>query len=78
MLRNMIGLYDLSRAAVESTAQSERRITWAIIREALGDLLYQLSAMKFKDPLKEGEKKIKQDFEELFENIQQAFRNLED
>ncbi|CAN7950472.1 unnamed protein product [Ixodes pacificus] len=34
--------------------------------------------MKFKDPLKEGEKKIKQDFEELFENIQQAFRNLED
>ncbi|CAN8014390.1 unnamed protein product [Ixodes persulcatus] len=78
MLRNMIGLYDLSRAAVESTAQSERRITWAIIREALGDLLYQLSAMKFKDPIKEGEKKIKQDFEELFENIQQAFRNLED
>ncbi|KAL1475050.1 hypothetical protein MTO96_037571, partial [Rhipicephalus appendiculatus] len=26
----------------------------------------------------DGEKKIKQDFEELFENIQQAFRNLED
>uniref|UniRef100_G3MSX8 H(+)-transporting two-sector ATPase n=1 Tax=Amblyomma maculatum TaxID=34609 RepID=G3MSX8_AMBMU len=78
MLRNMIGLYDLARAAVESTAQSENRITWAIIKEALGDLLYQLSSMKFKDPVMEGEKKIRQDFEELFENIQQAFRNLED
>lgn len=78
MLRNMIGLYDLSRAAVEATAQSENRITWALIREALGDLFYQLSMMKFKDPIKEGEKQIKQEFEELFENIQQAFRNLED
>ncbi|XP_075548946.1 V-type proton ATPase catalytic subunit A-like [Dermacentor variabilis] len=78
MLRNMIGLYDLAKQAVESTAQSENRITWALIREALGDLLYQLSSMKFKDPAVEGEKKIKQDFEELFENIQQAFRNLED
>ncbi|KAH7950969.1 V-type proton ATPase catalytic subunit A [Rhipicephalus sanguineus] len=78
MLRNMIGLYDLAKHAVESTAQSENRITWALIREALGDLLYQLSSMKFKDPAVDGEKKIKQDFEELYENIQQAFRNLED
>lgn len=78
MLRNMIGLYDLAKHAVEATAQSENRITWALIREALGDLLYQLSSMKFKDPAVDGEKKIKQDFEELFENIQQAFRNLED
>ncbi|KAK8779665.1 hypothetical protein V5799_018996 [Amblyomma americanum] len=78
MLRNMIGLYDMARAAVESTAQSENRITWTIIKEALGDLLYQLSSMKFKDPMVDGEKKIRQDFEELFENIQQAFRNLED
>lgn len=78
MLRNMIGLYDLAKQAVESTAQSENRITWALIREALGDLLYHLSSMKFKDPAVDGEEKIKQDFEELFENIQQAFRNLED
>lgn len=78
MLRTMIGLYDLARTAVEATAQSENRITWAIIKEALGDLLYQLSSMKFKDPAVDGEKKIRQDFEELFENIQQAFRNLED
>lgn len=30
------------------------------------------------DPVKEGEAKIRKDFEELYENMQQAFRNLED
>ncbi|XP_077562052.1 V-type proton ATPase catalytic subunit A-like [Haemaphysalis longicornis] len=78
MLRNMIGLYDMAKHTVEATAQSDNKVTWALIREALGDLLYQLSSMKFKDPVKDGEKKIKHDFEELYENIQQAFRNLED
>jgi V-type H+-transporting ATPase subunit A len=30
------------------------------------------------DPVKDGEAKIKADFDQLFEDIQQAFRNLED
>lgn len=30
------------------------------------------------DPVKEGEAKIKADFEQLYEDMQQAFRNLED
>lgn len=48
MLRNMISFYDMARHAIESTAQSENRITWNIIREAMGDIMYQLSSMKFK------------------------------
>lgn len=32
----------------------------------------------FQDPVKDGEAKIKADFEQLHEDIQQAFRNLED
>lgn len=74
----MIGLYDMSRHAVESTAQSDNKITWNVIRDAMGNILYQLSSMKFKDPVKDGEAKIKQDFDQLYEDIQQAFRNLED
>jgi hypothetical protein len=34
--------------------------------------------MKFKDPVKDGEAKIKADFDQLNEELQQAFRNLED
>ena len=48
MLRNIISFYDLARHAVESTAQSDNKITWAIIRDAMNDTLYKLSSMKFK------------------------------
>lgn len=47
-MRNMCGFYDLARHAVESTAQSDNRITWGIIREAMHDILYKLTSMKFK------------------------------
>lgn len=47
MLKNMIAFYDLAHNAVQSTAQSENRITWALIREAMDNILYQLSNMKF-------------------------------
>lgn len=78
MLRNMVGFYDMARHAVESTAQSDNKITWATIRESMSNILYQLSSMKFKDPVKDGESKIRQDYDELHEQMQQAFRNLED
>ncbi|KAK4023296.1 V-type proton ATPase catalytic subunit A [Daphnia magna] len=78
MLRNMVGFYDMARHAVESTSQSDNKITWGTIRESMGNILYQLSSMKFKDPVKDGEAKIKQDYDELHEQMQQAFRNLED
>ena len=78
MLRNIVAFYDLARHAVETTSQSENKITWNVIREAMGNILYQLSSMKFKDPVKDGEAKIKADFDELNESMQTAFRNLED
>ncbi|XP_068778328.1 V-type proton ATPase catalytic subunit A isoform X1 [Struthio camelus] len=78
MLHNMITFYELARHAVEATAQAERKVTWATIREHLGDIMYKLSAMKFKDPVKDGEAKITADYAQLNEEMQTAFRNLED
>ena len=78
MMRNMIAFYDLSLNAVQSTAQSENRITWTVIREALDKILYQLSSMKFMDPVVKGEAEIRRSFDELYENMQQTFRSLED
>ncbi len=34
--------------------------------------------LHFQDPVKDGEQQIRKDFEDLYENMQQAFRNLED
>ena len=48
ILSNMIAFYDLARHAVESTAQSDHRITWTMIRESMGEILYKISTMKFK------------------------------
>ncbi|MCP6116822.1 hypothetical protein NL387_26405, partial [Klebsiella pneumoniae] len=78
MLKNIITFYDMSRHAVESTAQSDNKVTWNVIRDAMGNVLYQLSSMKFKDPVKDGEPKIKADFDQLLEDMSAAFRNLED
>jgi len=78
MLKNICAFFDLSRHAVESTAQSDNKITWNVIRESMNQIMYQLSSMKFKDPVKDGEEKIKADYEELLENMQAAFRALED
>ncbi|XP_043928763.1 V-type proton ATPase catalytic subunit A [Protopterus annectens] len=78
MLSNMISFYDMARHAVESTAQSDNKITWAIIRENMGDILYKLTSMKFKDPVKDGEAKIKADYVHLYDEMQNAFRSLED
>merc|ERR1712060_345678 len=78
MLKNMISFYDLARHSVETTTQSDNKITWNVIRESMSQIMYQLSSMKFKDPVKDGEEKIKADYDELLENMQAAFRNLED
>jgi len=78
MLKNIVAFYDLARHSVESTAQSDNKITWNIIREAMSQIMYQLASMKFKDPQKDGEDKIKADYEELHETMTTAFRNLED
>jgi V-type H+-transporting ATPase subunit A len=77
MLKNIIGFYDMARHAVETTAQSDNKVTFAIIKEQMGDLMYKLSNMKFKDPYKDGEAKIKQDYDELHEEMQQKFSNLD-
>uniref|UniRef100_A0A7E4VK98 H(+)-transporting two-sector ATPase n=1 Tax=Panagrellus redivivus TaxID=6233 RepID=A0A7E4VK98_PANRE len=78
MLKNMIAFYDFAKHSIEATAQSDNKVTWNIIRDHMGDLIYQLSAMKFKDPEKDGEEKIKKDYDELYEQLQTSFRNLED
>ena len=48
MLNNIVTFYNLARQAVEHTAQSDNKITWAIIKDNLSDQIHQLTRMKFK------------------------------
>ncbi|KAK2879584.1 V-type proton ATPase catalytic subunit A-like [Channa argus] len=78
IMSNMIAFYDMARHAVETTAQSDKKITWMIIKEHMGEILYKISSLKFKDPIKDGEAKIKADCAQLLEEMSNAFHSLEE
>ena len=48
MLNNIITFYTQSQQVVERTAQSDRKITWALIKENLSEELFHLARMKYK------------------------------
>merc|ERR1739838_1244665 len=73
MMKNIISFYDMARQVVNRTAQSDNKITWNMIKESMSQIMYQLSSMKFKDPVKDGEEKIKADYDELHEQMQTSF-----
>lgn len=73
MLRNMIGFYDRATHAVEA---SNNQITWAKIREQMGDIIYKLSSMKFEDPA-EGEEALSEKYSALYKEIEAKFSDLE-
>jgi len=76
MLRNMITFYNLAQKAVESSNE-EKKITWATIKNSMGDLIYKISCLKFQDPAT-GEEKVVQHMRTIYDEIVQAFRTLND
>merc|ERR1711976_983880 len=78
MMRNICTFYDLAGEAVKSTATAEKKITWNMIKESMGDVIYKLSSMKFEDPNKFGQQNIEDKFDKLNDELHNAFRNLTD
>jgi len=76
MLRNLVNFFILAQKAVEGGDDS-KKVTWQTIKNAMGDLIYKITCMKFQDP-KNGEEKVIAHMKELHEEIQNAFRNLEE
>ena len=74
MLRYIILFYEQALHVVEA---SSGNLTWAKIRESMGDVLYKLSSMKFEDPA-EGEKVLKEKYSKLGKEIEERFRALLD
>ncbi|KAJ2718718.1 H(+)-transporting V1 sector ATPase subunit A [Coemansia sp. Benny D115] len=74
MLRNMIGFYKHATHAVESTSG---QITWAKIRDNMGDIIYRLSSMKFEDPA-DGEQALVERYTQLQRDMEEQFRSLSD
>lgn len=47
MLQNIVTFFNMAQQAVEHTSQSDNKITWATIKDNLGDIIHQLTRMKF-------------------------------
>ncbi|KAJ1838152.1 H(+)-transporting V1 sector ATPase subunit A, partial [Coemansia sp. RSA 1722] len=60
--------------AVETTSG---QITWAKIRDNMGDIIYRLSSMKFEDPA-DGEEALVNRYTELQREMEEQFRSLSD
>jgi len=82
MLRNTIRFYNLAQQAIQKSGE-ENKITFNTIKNNMGDLIYKLTAMKFMNPFpaeneEGGEDHIREEFQNLYEEIGNSFRSLED
>lgn len=53
MMRNIATFHRLATAAVEKTASGNaegQKITFNVIKQRMGDVLYKLTSQKFEDP----------------------------
>lgn len=78
MLRNMIAFYDMARKAVEAGAGTDTKITLSQIKDKMGNIMYELTSMKFQNPAEKSEAEIKGHFDDLHQRMTDAFRSLED
>jgi len=76
MMRNLIRFYNLAQQSI-SKSSDDSKITFNTIKTSMGDLMYKLSSMKFQDPA-DGEEHVKSEYADLYEEITNAFRSLED
>lgn len=74
MMKCIVLFNNLAQKAVERST-ADKKITWAMIKNAMNDLMYKISSMKFQDPA-EGEEIGQKNFRALYEQIQTAFRDF--
>eukprot|EP00891_Asterochloris_glomerata_P006726 jgi/Astpho2/6726/fgenesh1_pm.00102_%23_9_t len=80
MMRNITTFHNLATQAVERTASggSEgKKITFNIIKQRLGNLMYKVTSQKFEDPA-DGEEAIRSKLKELNNELINSFRELEE
>jgi len=74
-MRNIVTFYNLSQKAVKGS--EDKKVSWQTIKNQMGDILYKLTLMKFQEP-KSGREKVTANMNALYDELQAAFRKLED
>jgi V-type H+-transporting ATPase subunit A len=76
LMKNIVEFYNLARKAIENST-AENKVTWNRLKAHMPDTIYKLSTQKFQLPT-DGEATLIAYFTSLNEEIQAAFRSLED
>lgn len=75
MMKCIVRFYENAKRAINDSIKSDRKISWAIIANAVDKPLYELTQMKFKDP-KIPKDEMQKYFLNLYEEIDNEFRRL--
>jgi V-type H+-transporting ATPase subunit A len=75
MMKCIVRFFENSKRAILDSNKSEKKISWAIIANAIERPLYELTQMKFKEP-KTPVAEMERYFVDLYEDIDNAFRKL--
>jgi V-type H+-transporting ATPase subunit A len=78
ILRNMISFYTQARHICESTANSDTKVTLAIIKEQMKDIMYEISSMKFENSFERPKEEIMAKYDDLQGRMTERFRTLTD
>jgi V-type H+-transporting ATPase subunit A len=76
MLRNIVTFHDHAQRSVQSSSE-DKRVTWTSIKNAMTDLIYKITCMKFQEP-SSGEEKVIAHMKSLNEEIIATFRAFEE
>lgn len=76
MMKNIILLHDLAQKSI-SSSENEKKLTWAVVKNAVQPTIYKVSGMKMIDPA-QGEAVVKQTLTSLSDELNNVFRALQD
>jgi hypothetical protein len=75
MMKCIVRFFENSKRAILDSTKSDKKISWAIIANAIDKPLYELTQMKFKTPKIPKDELIKY-FNDLYDDIDNGFRKL--
>ena len=75
MMKCIVRFFENSKRAIVDSTKSDKKVSWAIISNAVDKPLYELTQMKFQDP-KTPQEEMNKYFTELYDDIDNGFRKL--
>eukprot|EP01090_Pellita_catalonica_P011289 TRINITY_DN2286_c0_g1_i1.p1 TRINITY_DN2286_c0_g1~~TRINITY_DN2286_c0_g1_i1.p1 ORF type:complete len:618 (+),score=115.39 TRINITY_DN2286_c0_g1_i1:89-1942(+) len=78
MLKNILHFHDMAQDIIAKSANDENKINFFTVKQAMKDVLYHMSETKKLVPSDHSEDELKAKFKEVYDEVTQAFRQLEE